>query len=103
MEVCAMDDEMSTVEEAMTVFENVCPRCGAESLTDITVECHPDQAEWWNVDFITVKTNDRMASQFRSLFRDEDWISSRITIYTCKCAACGASYYFEQNVTGDWM
>lgn len=90
------------MEDAMTVFEGVCPQCGAESLTDVKVECHPDQAEWWSTDAITVETNDRMARQFRSLFRDEGWISSRMTIYTCKCADCSASYYFEQSVTGDW-
>lgn len=91
------------MEDAMMIFEGACPNCQSENLTDIKVECHPDQAECWGTDGITIETNDKMARGFGSMRGNDDWIATRMTIYTCKCADCGASHYLEQNVTGDWM
>lgn len=90
------------MSDAMMIFEGACPHCESSELVNHKVECHPDQVEMWDGASLVVETNENMAADYGQTLA-YDWISSRLAIYTCQCAECGAAHHLEQNQYGDWL
>lgn len=91
------------MSDVMMIFEGACPHCESSELANHKVECHPDQAQMWDADSMVIETNESMAADYNQMVLAYDWISSRMAIYTCQCAKCGANHYLEQNQYGDWL
>lgn len=87
-------------ETVFSIFEGVCPDCGAE-LMNVRVECHQNRVDEW-CDGVQITVNNRMSPNYSARMPD-DWIASRMAIYQCECSGCGHQFHLEQNVYGDWV
>lgn len=89
--------------DLMVVFEDVCPICGSDWISNTSVECHSEMEGCWPPECVhEMVLNDGMAPDVGTQGIADSWLSDCLAIHISQCLNCGQAYQFEQDVFGEW-